>query len=61
MRLKAGVLYTVWVTFRKGGIQLGTLPEKNYRKDKRNGKLVHDRRFKELDFYSIVNERLRGI
>jgi len=55
VRLKSRVLHTVRVTFRKDGFQPGTLPEKDYEKDKGNGELVHDRRIKELGLYSIVN------
>lgn len=55
VRLKSGVMHTVQVTFRKDGFQPGTLPEKDYKKDKGNGVLVHDRRYKELGLYSIVN------
>lgn len=55
VRLKSGVLHTVWVTFRKERFQPETLPEKDYKKDKGNEELVHDRRFEELGLYSIVN------
>lgn len=55
IRLKSGVLHVVQVIFRKNGFPPGTLPGKDYKKDKVNGELVHDRRFKGLSLYSIIN------